>query len=108
MFARYELLELFDRENLLDEEVGIVNYFMDRDGFTFSLYIVPCEGTVIVTLTYCDFEKPLYDMDLRNIVSIKVERQEPDIVSLVFYGDNKKLLLTMLIRPEISFQATFQ
>ena len=107
MFTRYEFLELFDSESFVDEEAGIVEYFIFWNEFSFSLYISPCEGVVILTLKHNNLENPLYDMSLRDVTFIEIVREKPNIVKLLFIDKNKKKLLTMFIKPELSLRPNF-
>jgi hypothetical protein len=99
MVDKYDLLELFEIEpNVIDEEAGIYRYKRTNEyGFTLVFYLSICEGRCILTLTYQDFIKPLYDMIFDNIQKIECSEDR-----LIINQENKSESIIVYFKPNYS------
>ncbi len=108
MFIRHEFLELFDQERAIDKEAGITEYTISSQNFIFSLYVSAYEGTVIVTLTHKKLNHSVFDLTLKNVSSIKIDKEKAGTVKLILLKKNETMpFVTIMIKPEISLQASF-
>lgn len=96
-FNEYELLEIFENEPALvaEKETGIFVYSKENGhGFQLLLTLSIYEKKCNLSLAYCDFIKPIFDVELENVESIQcldgklriISKDNDDIV--IFFKPN--------------------
>ena len=103
-YNRFEFLEFFDNERIVDPEVETVRYSISIDEvFIFELYISPYDGYASITLNYNKWEKFIFNIDIRNSGEIKLDKQKKDYAFLGFYRDESiNSILIVPLKPTIS------
>jgi len=101
---RYEMLELFDSEVIIDEEVDIAIYKVtDENNLSLSVYFSPYDGDVGLILTQKGSKRFIYELGLSKIEKVQIDRGIPGEIRLIFFKENlQSSLVTVMIKPEIS------
>lgn len=110
LYDRYELLELFDNERIVEEALGNVEYTLrTADGHTLCLFIAPIEHFITLTLEYKQQPVPLFDIGFHNIVKIICNNQKTGVILLSFYKkDSENPAFSLMVKPYISFNGSFR
>jgi len=100
IYSEKELLSVFDKVNVMNEEIGEVEYIIfSEENMSLRLYLLPLEEYASITLTHNDGQTSLFDVGVENL-----ERLVLDNGVLQFYksGVFQNPALTITIRPKIS------
>lgn len=101
-YDEYELLELFENNPVMlyEEDVGIYEYAKnDINEFTLKMYINIYERVCIFTLLYKNLKYPLYDIDLRNVETIKCKDDK-----LIIQQTNNKKNVIIYFKPNYTLK----
>lgn len=105
MFDRLELLELFDDEKITDTDTGATDYLLTKNDFSIIFTVWPIYKTVFLQLSYKKQNFFVYELTLNNIETIKVDRENPERVTLLMFDKTTgKTVATLMLKPEISLQ----
>ena len=107
-YDRIEMLELFDEEKIIDEEVKIVFYLIKDKNAALSMYLSPYEGIVCLILNIKAPNVCIGEIRLGDIGKMYIDRGIPGVIKLLFFKENQEEPLAILmIKPEISLHCNF-
>ena len=105
---RLEFLELFDTEDIIDEEVKMAFYAISDKRVTLTAYLSPYDGAVVLSLIDPNSTIHLCDISLSDVTEIKIDRGIPKEIRILFYkNDSSEHCVTVLIKPYIAIGCNF-
>lgn len=105
-YTKFEMLEFFDNERIIDTETQDVEYSLYvEDVFIFKLHIMPYDQYASITLNYNKWEMFVCNIGMDNITKISLDRSKQGCAFLNFYREgSEEPLLTVTLKPTISFK----
>ncbi|MCX5921774.1 MAG: hypothetical protein NTX86_00380 [Candidatus Dependentiae bacterium] len=114
-FERYEFLEFFDTEKILDEEIGSVRYTIRLEhDFSFEIYVLAIDKYMSITLYHSKLSHVIFNIGFHEIDKIRLEKT-PNATFLVLYKEDpekfpyhdettREPYLKIMIKPSVAIQ----
>lgn len=104
--TKFEFLEFFDNEKIIDEEAGQIEYsLLVAPDFLFTLYVGLYDDFASVTFSYNKWPMPIFDIGLERIDKIELDRKKQDYVMLNFYKEEGfEPVLSVMLKPTVQLQ----
>lgn len=109
IYNRYELLELFDEEKMLESDAGVIEYRMEKENHILILYIDTYDESLIAKLTSKSLIIPLFEIVIHNVKRIMIDKAKTSSVFVKIFKDDRIEIgpeCVILISPNFGLSAS--
>lgn len=106
IYTRYEFLEFFDHEKVIDEEAGQIEYsLLVAPDFLFTLYVSVYDEYASVTFSHNKWITPIFDIGIKHIEKIEFDQKTKGQLILNFYKEESfEPVLSVMLKPTVHLQ----